>query len=242
MRLLPLICICAFIFSCSVKKRSYRKGFYIEWAFSKQTKRSSPSVQLHSPVASDNEKAEEEHVLASTGDNPITAKPQRLVITFDENCGDSIFFRKGSPIKAKVLELNEKQIKYKRCDNFDGPTIVVNKGDVDYIRYGNGMTEKFDAISPAQETYTTQPVKKEIPSSKKKIHPLAVLSLVFTIASVFLGIFLLGAFITIPIAERKIMQNSDKYKGLKLLKICKATCKILSFIYLFLLILLLSKH
>jgi hypothetical protein len=118
----------------------------------------------------------------------------------------------------------------------------VNKGDVEYIRYGNGMTEKFDAISPAQETYTTQPVKKEIPNSKKKIHPLAVLSLVFTIASVFLGIFLLGAFITIPIAERKIMQNSDKYKGLKLLKICKATCKILSFIYLFLLILLLSKH
>lgn len=56
---------------------------------------------------------------------------------------DIIVKKNGDIIKAKVLELNETQIKYKNYTNIDGPLYTINIGEVLSITYENGEKESF---------------------------------------------------------------------------------------------------
>ena len=58
---------------------------------------------------------------------------------------DLIVLKTGNIIEAKVMEISPAEIRYKRFDHLDGPTIVVPAADVLTIRYENGMV---DIISP----------------------------------------------------------------------------------------------
>jgi formylglycine-generating enzyme required for sulfatase activity len=71
---------------------------------------------------------------------------------------DMIILRDGNVIEAKVTEISASEIKYKRFDHLDGPTIVVPAVNVLSIRYANGKVETFNAVSvPA--------VRPEIPQA-----------------------------------------------------------------------------
>ncbi len=59
-----------------------------------------------------------------------------------EDC-DLIVMRNGDEIFAKVTEVSTNEIKYIRCDNLSGPTYVVSKSDVLFIKYVNGQKEVF---------------------------------------------------------------------------------------------------
>jgi len=66
---------------------------------------------------------------------------------------DEILIYGGEKIKAKVLEVGQHEIKYKKCDNPDGPTYTVSKSDVKGIQYANGTNETItesasDKIAP----------------------------------------------------------------------------------------------
>jgi len=54
---------------------------------------------------------------------------------------DLIVLKNGDMIEAKVTEISPTEIKYKRYNNLDGPTIVVLATDVLSIRYEEGTTE-----------------------------------------------------------------------------------------------------
>jgi hypothetical protein len=56
---------------------------------------------------------------------------------------DLIATKKGDIIKAKVLEINTSEIKYKKTDNLSGPTYSVLKSDVFSINYKNGSKDVF---------------------------------------------------------------------------------------------------
>lgn len=56
---------------------------------------------------------------------------------------DHIILRKGSEIKAKVVEITLDEIKYKKADNPDGPVYTVLKSDVFMIKYENGSKDTF---------------------------------------------------------------------------------------------------
>ncbi|MEO6831326.1 MAG: hypothetical protein ABI378_03615 [Chitinophagaceae bacterium] len=55
---------------------------------------------------------------------------------------DKIYFHDGRVVEAKVLELNNKEITYKRYDNLEGADYKVPRRDVDRLIYENG-TEEF---------------------------------------------------------------------------------------------------
>jgi hypothetical protein len=136
--------------ACSVKKRTYRKGYYVDWAFksNKAKENSTQKIAKKNTVVQKKEElqipAEATNEVASIS-NAVTNKiilPKKLLVLKD-TCGDIINLRKGDIVKAKVLEINETQIKYKRCDNLDGPLMVINKNDVYSIKYTNGNTDNF---------------------------------------------------------------------------------------------------
>ena len=57
---------------------------------------------------------------------------------------DMIVKKDGSIVKAKVLEIGDDAIKYKKSDNLDGPTYSVSKSNLTSINYENGKVEKFE--------------------------------------------------------------------------------------------------
>jgi hypothetical protein len=71
---------------------------------------------------------------------------------FSLNALDMIILRDGNIIDAKVLEINPTEIRYKRADNLNGPTIVIMRDTVLSIRYENGV---LDIINPATSSPST---------------------------------------------------------------------------------------
>jgi len=76
---------------------------------------------------------------------------------FSVNAQDLIVLKDGNMIEAKVLEISLTEIRYKRFDNLDGPTVVIPAANVMSIRYENGKTEIINAapsVVSKGKTYT----------------------------------------------------------------------------------------
>ena len=59
---------------------------------------------------------------------------------------DVITLKDGSEILGKVTEIGIKEIKYKKCDNPNGPTMVLEKSSVFMIKYPNGSKDVITTI------------------------------------------------------------------------------------------------
>jgi len=69
---------------------------------------------------------------------------------------DIITFRNGDEIMARVMEISSSEIRYKRFENIDGPTIVIPRTNVFFINFENGTREVFtlQTDQPVRETPT----------------------------------------------------------------------------------------
>lgn len=57
---------------------------------------------------------------------------------------DVITKSNGDEIKAKVLEVSQTEIKYKKFDNLNGPTFAISKNEVFMVKYENGSKDVFN--------------------------------------------------------------------------------------------------
>ena len=64
---------------------------------------------------------------------------------------DLIILRNGSIIEARITEISPTEIRYKRFDHLDGPTIVILAADVLSIRYENGRVETINAVTLTEQ-------------------------------------------------------------------------------------------
>lgn len=66
-----------------------------------------------------------------------------LVFLFSKNLSaqDTIVKNNYTRILAKVLEINQKEIKYKKFDNPDGPLYIIDRKEVSRIVYSNGSVD-----------------------------------------------------------------------------------------------------
>ena len=64
---------------------------------------------------------------------------------WDAAAQDLIVKKDGTNVEAKVLEIGEKDIKYKKASHLDGPTYLVSVANVVYIRFEDGSTDIFFA-------------------------------------------------------------------------------------------------
>lgn len=60
----------------------------------------------------------------------------------DKKC-DHITLKTGEEIEAKILEINETHVKYKKCSNLEGPTYIKRKSDILLIKYPDGTKDIF---------------------------------------------------------------------------------------------------
>ena len=222
--LVPIIC---FLFNnCAVQKRKYQKGYHVVWHKSQnhtvgQKKvvskdKTSQIQETEKTVQSPKQITEPSPDLVSSADKRLSfieLNRQNHLNKKDGPC-DELIFRDGTESKAKVIEITPTEIKYKKCDNLEGPTYVAKKAEVFMIKYANGSKEVFKE-TVADETKTDKK-NKTIDKSKLSFQPFAIASLVLGILSIipyFTILFGILAIIFANVAIRKIKAQPEIYKG-----------------------------
>ena len=78
---------------------------------------------------------------------------------------DVITKKTGEDIQAKILEVGQTEIKYKRFDNSEGPSFTISKSDVLMIRYSNGTKDIFALEKTASSAEKTASSAEKTASS-----------------------------------------------------------------------------
>ena len=68
-----------------------------------------------------------------------------LLCSANVSAQDVIVKKDGSTILSKVLEVGQEEIKYKKHDNLEGPTYIIQKSELQAINYQNGAKDTFSA-------------------------------------------------------------------------------------------------
>ncbi|GIV26814.1 MAG: hypothetical protein KatS3mg027_0628 [Bacteroidia bacterium] len=215
-----LFCVISFISDCTIQKRLYRNGFYIDRiSKNKEIKQSNSSRYNEisfNPIpilALKNEKLSTEYVqLISVSNirvqNIIVHKKNNRII--QDSCNDKLIFRNGDIIKVRVIEVSEESVKYKRCDMLDGPIYSVGINKIYAIEYRNGYKEYFEN-KKIQEKIVRSDTERQFP-------PSLTIALIIAITGIIgygLLLYPLIPFLTAN-AKKKIKEQPDKYKGWEL--------------------------
>ncbi len=241
---LPLL----LIFSCSVQKRKYQKGYYVDWH-----QGAGSSKEKKAPLVKGSEKKEivaQEITLPSIADPEMIVsvhdnigksvfKKKKMPLIGDEPC-DDIIFKDGSEIKGKIVEVTPTEIKYKKCDLLDGPNYVAKKSEVFMIKYANGTREVFkdqSNISGAQNQ-SARPNQNQ----QRELNNNAIISLTMAILSLILFFIpLVFSIIAITKGERALREihaQPNLYKGEVMATVGKIIGIIITVLWLLLILLI----
>ena len=64
---------------------------------------------------------------------------------------DLLIKNNGDTIKAKIIEITDESVRFKKINNPDGPTFVTNKSELSKVVYANGTEEKIVAPAPVEK-------------------------------------------------------------------------------------------
>ena len=86
-----------------------------------------------------------------------------IVFEISGNTQDIIQKNDGTKIKAKIIEINTNEVKYKRFDYQDGPLVVLSVSEINTITYPNGEIETLNKNTKlANDNTTSQNVSEKI--------------------------------------------------------------------------------
>ena len=207
-KIIFIFLVSAIIFSaCTLQKRSYRPGYYFAWnkkaaALSGpgNTKNNNEIFFKKESAAKNNavyKNEAEETAEASLNKKILPRKKSRnSKLIFNDECGDLITFKNGDEVNCKVIEIGDYEIKYKRCDNLEGPLITVKKSDVFMVKYANGTKELFNNVKEVKREE-----KKEITDNTElKAHPLASKSFICAMLSILCIVLTIVGFVLLAAA------------------------------------------
>ncbi len=173
--------------SCQYEKRLYRNGYYVSHTSRKICEGDRSDRLLHtvknpvSLIVDDSVENIEFSDQNTTTTNSQTKagisnhiepmvqnnwRPETVATA--EGC-ETVVMKNGEEIAADVLEIGTEQIKYKKCGEADGPTIVVKNSDVFMIKYPNGTKTVIGSTS------NEDPILSELSSEGGKSQLVAVL-------------------------------------------------------------------
>lgn len=76
-----------------------------------------------------------------------------LLAAYTAGADDIITKINGEQIRAKVMEIGDDSVKFKRMDNPNGPVYVLNQSEIQSIEYENGVVEEYSKPAPEPEVY-----------------------------------------------------------------------------------------
>jgi len=205
------------LFSCSVQKRKYQKGFYVSNHKTKtQTKKNNSVIVkkeaftqnlISKPVLIHIEEKIEAEASVTKRSHPI--KHPSLIYK-DEPC-DVMTLKNGEDVNVKILEITSIEIKYKKCDLPDGPLYVIKKSDVFMIKYSNGTKEIFKSDEVTKDKGSVSDKTKKNKTKTTNDH--AILSLVFGILGFVIFFGSIAAIVLGDKALKEMKAEPDTYEG-----------------------------
>lgn len=181
--------------SCSVQfeKRRYTHGYYVDVQLRTAEKETNRESEYY---AYDMKSFDHDFQLAS---NPKILNPSKRTLNFEsqnEPC-DRIYFTDGTHAEVKVLDVNDKEVAYRKCNEPNSPVILLNKKHISKIefssgvRYEEGMEEaqeqhnKQDKVQKTDET-TNQPQNQQQKpkQSQAKEGVMNIIALIFAVVGV----------------------------------------------------------
>lgn len=144
-----------FVFSsCTIQKRKYQKGMYVNVKhkvhhnkIEKNKKDDALSIVDLKVMVKEVAVSKQELVASIAKAAPPIPKTKPIKINEVENdtCGDLIIMLDGAVIEAKVLEVNQTNVKYKKCNNINGPTYTTTLEKIERIQYKDGSQDIVDS-------------------------------------------------------------------------------------------------
>jgi hypothetical protein len=232
-----LLALSLLLFSCSVEKRLYSSGYHISknsknLAKKDRTQHSTKKQRIVEPndneetiVYEDSRNTTNEDIeyvsdlFASIDEDLVISSNSGFSSKLNETC-DIIILKDGTEIKAKVLEINDDNIKYKMCDNLEGPTFTKNKNLIFMIKYPNGTSTVVNSMeTPSAKNEPirtkTEEAEKIVPSSAQWGLALSILGLFVPFGGVLM--LTIGGLLGSQ-ARKLIKENPNKYTGEKMAK------------------------
>lgn len=159
---LAILSVMLLFASCSIEKRVHMSGYHIEWHKSNKSLAKNEKVRTNDNVVDKlsinkietlpNQMDNDVELLASSSNeivltntksdilkNQKTKQLSQVRTVLNTDC-DVIILKNGQEIQAKVLEVGQTEVKYKNCDNQNGPTFSKNKSEIFMIKYPNGTS------------------------------------------------------------------------------------------------------
>lgn len=84
---------------------------------------------------------------------------------------DTIVKKNNEIIQAKIMEITQSEIKYKKYTFLDGPTYIENKSEIQYIRFSNGLKEEFSSTPAAPASASASKVEPEASANADYYNP-----------------------------------------------------------------------
>ena len=147
-------------------------------------------------------------------DSRHTNDSQRTLVTRDSiTVCDTVVFKAGNMLLAKVVEIGLNEIKYRECENLSGPLISILKSDVFVIKYPNGTRDYFDQMAPVIKSETTNTAVAQ--PEQPKIAGIGIAGFVASLLGLLVAGLPLGIFAIIAgsLGLGRIERNPGKYKG-----------------------------
>lgn len=206
------------MFSCTVQKRHYRKGYHISWNDALKTLTGEKADKKHTSPPAGTQLTEVQLVpldlnneLSASANNnkliDLKINREKDLINPPDSCGDVLILKNGEEQKVKIFEISDNELKYKRCNNLNGPLYAIKKDQLFLIKYTNGTRELVK-----REVRTINGIPEETAPVKRKTNSWAIAS--FVCACLF---FLIIPWILAPvfgcIAAYQIDNDRKKYKG-----------------------------
>jgi Domain of unknown function (DUF4190) len=152
---------------------------------------------------------------------------KKLLGTTNANC-DLIYLQDGNEISAKVSEITDTEIKYKKCSNLDGPNITISKSKIWKIKYANGEIDIINKLGSTggddNKSSTSSSSNNSNSGNAQKTDGTALAGMITGIASLVLGFSIIGlacgvvGIILSVIGLRKINNDPKRLKGKGLAK------------------------
>jgi hypothetical protein len=207
--LVPLI-----LFSCSSErhKTSTRPPVKFSKVYAKNPY-SSNEVTLQSFT--------EEPIYASTKSEIIIEK-KSYPLTTKQNACDIMLLRNGEEIQAKIIEVGINEVKYKKCDNLDGPIYIEAKNKIFKIKYANGSEDVFklekQEVKPTQSNpstgYYVNPETGASNNNKKKLEIWGLIGFLVSLLGVLVNpVFIFLSLIFSIVSLVRFSRHKNKFWG-----------------------------
>jgi hypothetical protein len=128
---------------------------------------------------------------------------------------DTIVLNSGSVLTGKVEEIGQTEVKYRKCNNLNGPVISILRSDIKIIKYSNGT---FDSIASDKPIPTGNPsvFTNQLPvNAPAKTEGLAIAGFVSGLVGLFIAGIPLGTLGVIfgAVSLNKMKKYPGRFKG-----------------------------